>query len=67
MFSCMASGMLEARHTKTVAPVGRHLVSQSWEKLRRTKIRAITQTRGLNLRDKAANDYASQDSSIYNT
>ena len=52
MFSCMASGMLEARHTKTVAPVGRHLVSQSWEKLRRTKIRAITQTRGLKLKDK---------------
>lgn len=51
MFSCMTSGMLEPRHVKILDPVNKAVVSQSWNQLRRVKLRLKTQTRGLKLKD----------------
>jgi hypothetical protein len=51
MFSCMQSGKLEARHSKVLVPVDRDLVTQSWRELRNVKIRQITQTRGVKLKN----------------
>ena len=51
MFACMTSGKLENRHDKVLEPVDRQLIEQSWDQLSKVKIRKLTQTRGLKLKD----------------
>jgi len=51
MYSCMESGELEKRHTKVVPTVDRELLKKSWYMLSKTKLRSLTQTRGLKLKD----------------